>query len=111
MKKVFTPQQKTAVALEAWKGDKTVSQIASLYEVHPTQVQQWKKTLRESVAAVFADTRRKENAPNEMLIDELYKTIGQRDIELGWLKKNCTLSHEKRKELVVRDHADISVSR
>lgn len=26
-------------------------------------------------------------------------------------KKNCTLSHEKRKELVVRDHADISISR
>lgn len=91
MKKVFTPQQKAAVALEAWKGDKTVSQIASLYEVHPTQVQQWKKVLRENISAVFADKRRKENAPNELLIDELYKTIGQRDIELGWLKKKLHL--------------------
>lgn len=91
MKKVFTPQQKAAVALEAIKGDKTVSQIASLYEVHPTQVQQWKKILRENVSAVFADKRRKEDAPNELLIDELYKTIGQRDIELGWLKKKLRL--------------------
>lgn len=91
MKKVFTSQQKAAVALEAIKGDKTVSQIASLYEVHPTQVQQWKKILRENVSAVFADKRRKEDAPNELLIDELYKTIGQRDIELGWLKKKLHL--------------------
>ena len=87
MKKVFTPQQKAAVALEAIKGDKTVSQIASVYEVHPTQVQQWKKILHENVSAIFADKRRKEGKPNEQLIDELYRTIGQRDIELGWLKK------------------------
>lgn len=91
MKKVFTPQQKAAVALEAIKGDKTVSQIASVHEVHPTQVQQWKKILHENVYAIFADKRRKEGKPNEQLIDELYRTIGQRDIELGWLKKKLRI--------------------
>ena len=87
MKKIFTPQQKAAVALAAIKGDKTVSQIASAYEVHPTQVQSWKKIVQENTTALFADKRRKEGKPEQQLIDELYRVIGQRDIELGWLKK------------------------
>lgn len=91
MKKIFTQQQKAAVALAAIKGDKTVSQIASAYEVHPTQVQNWKKIVQENLSELFADKRRKEGKPERELIDELYKTIGQRDIELGWLKKKLQL--------------------
>ena len=91
MKKVFTPQHKAAVALAAVKGDKTISQIASAYEVHPTQVQQWKKLLLENMSFVFTDKRTKEGKPERELIDELYRTIGQRDIELGWLKKKLHL--------------------
>ena len=91
MKKVFTPQQKAAVALAAIKGDKTVSQIASDHEVHPTQVQQWKKIMLENMSTVFTDKRTKEGKPERELIDELYRVIGQRDIELGWLKKKLQL--------------------
>jgi transposase-like protein len=91
MKKVFTPQQKAAVALEAIKGGKTISQIASVYEVHPTQVQQWKKILQENISGIFADKRKREGKPEQELLDELYRTIGQRDIELGWLKKKLHL--------------------
>jgi len=91
MKKIFTPQQKAAVALEAIKGSKTISQIASIYEVHPTQVQQWKKVLQENVSDIFADRRRREGKPEQELLDELYRTIGQRDIELSWLKKKLHL--------------------
>jgi len=91
MKKVFTPQQKATVALAAIRGDKTVSQIASDYEVHPTQVQQWKKTLLENISSIFTDKRTKEGKPERELIDELYRVIGQRDIELGWLKKKFQL--------------------
>jgi len=43
MKKIVTPHQKAAVALKAVRGDKTVSQIANNYEVHPMQVKQWGK--------------------------------------------------------------------
>ena len=91
MKKVFTPQQKAAVAMEAIKGDKTISQIASTYEVHPTQVQQWKKTVQENISGIFGDKRRKEGKSERELIDELYRTIGQRDIELAWLKKKFSI--------------------
>jgi len=91
MKKVFTPQQKTAVALAAIKGDQTVNQIASAYEIHPSQIQSWKKIVQENLSTLFADKRRKEGKPERELIDELYRTIGQRDIELGWLKKKFQL--------------------
>ena len=91
MKKVFTPQQKAAVALEAIKGDRTVNQIASAYEVHPSQIQSWKKIVQENLTTLFTDKRRKEGKPEQELIDELYRTIGQRDIELGWLKKKFQL--------------------
>lgn len=89
MRKVFTPQQKAAVAIAAIKGDKTISQIASIYEVHPTQIQHWKKILQENISSIFANKRSKDGKSDKLLIDELYRTIGQRDIELSWLKKNC----------------------
>lgn len=91
MKKVFTPQQKSAVALAAIKGDKTISQISSACEVHPTQVQAWKKILQEHTHVLFTDKRTTEGKVERQLIDELYRTIGQRDIELGWLKKKLQL--------------------
>ena len=87
MKKTFTPQQKAAVALAAIKGEETISQIASRYEVHPTQIGFWKKTALSGLADVFSDKRRKENQTQEQLTSELYKTIGQQKIEMEWLKK------------------------
>lgn len=87
MRKIFTPQQKAQVALAAIKNEKTITQIASVYEVHPTQVGLWKKTVQEGLPQLFMDKRKKENADQEKIIDELYKTIGQRDMELTWLKK------------------------
>ncbi len=87
MKKTFTSQQKAQVALAAIKGEKTISQIASLYEVHPTQIQAWKKQVLSILPEIFSDKRKKENQTHDQLINELYKTVGQRDIELEWLKK------------------------
>lgn len=87
MKKIFTPQQKAQVALAALKGDKAISQIAGLYEVHPTQIQNWKKQALIGLSEIFSDKRKKENQTQDQLIGELYKTIGQRDMELEWLKK------------------------
>lgn len=87
MRKVFTNQQKAQVALAAIKGEKTISQIASVYEVHPTQIQVWKKTALNYLQDVFSDKRKKENQTQEQLISELYKIIGQREMELEWLKK------------------------
>lgn len=91
MKKIFSPQQKAAVALAAIQGVKTINQIAGIYEIHPTQIRRWKKIVQDNIPNLFDDHRGKESKTDRQLIDELYRTIGQRDIELGWLKKKLQL--------------------
>jgi transposase len=44
---------KARVALEALKGGRTVSELATAYEVHPTMIHQWKKALLEGPAGIF----------------------------------------------------------
>ena len=91
MKKIFTPRQKAAVALEALKGVKTSNQLAGDYEAHPIQIGIWKKRLAENAHCVFSDEKKKTEADQHELIDRLYKIIGQRDIEIEWLKKKLHL--------------------
>ena len=91
MKKSFTPKQKAHIALEAMKGQKNISELASEYEVHPIQIGVWKKALTENAEHLFSDKRKNEERNRQDLIDRLYKTIGQRDIELDWLKKKLHL--------------------
>lgn len=87
MKKIFTPQQKAAVALDALKGELTITQIASKHEVHPTQIGHWRNQALEILKSGFTDKRKKENFSQQRIMDDLYKTIGQRDMEMAWLKK------------------------
>lgn len=44
---------KAKVALDALRGDKTLLEIAEKYQVHQTQVTEWKKQLLERAADVF----------------------------------------------------------
>ena len=94
MKKQFTPHQKASVAMAMIRGDKSVSQLSSLYQVHPTQIRQWEKAAKEGLAGLFADKRKKTDKDKDDLIDELYKIIGQRDTELAWLKKKLHLESQ-----------------
>jgi len=87
MKKRHSAAFKAKVALEAIKGDKTIAQLSSEYGVHPNQIGQWKKKLKEELPAVFSDKRKRENRDRDDLEAELYKQIGQLKVELDWLKK------------------------
>ncbi|QQS69214.1 transposase [Candidatus Saccharibacteria bacterium] len=89
MRRQFTAEQKATVALAALKGDKTINQIASDFEVNPTQVKQWRDAAKSSMADAFADKRNAaaKAADAQKRIDELHRVIGVRDAELEWLKK------------------------
>lgn len=90
MKKSYTPKQKASIALMAVKGE-SISKLASQYQIHPTQIGIWKKQMESEAEKIFIDKRKKENFAKDRVIEELYKTIGQREVEISWLKKKFNL--------------------
>ncbi len=91
MKKNHDAAFKAKVALEAVKGEKTLSQIASEYGVHANQIGQWKKRLLEELPALFSDRRKREGKDDAAEADELYRQIGQLKVEMDWLKKKSQI--------------------
>lgn len=85
----FTPSFKAKVALEALKEVKTIADIAQKNNLHPTQINLWKKQLLEGAEDVFVDGRGKPPAApaDEPQTAELYEQIGRLKVQLEWLKK------------------------
>ncbi len=79
---------KSDVALDALKGEKTVTEIASKFKVHPTQVSQWKRNLVEGLPSIFG-SKRSQSEASEALVGQLYEEIGRLKFELDWLKKKA----------------------
>ncbi len=90
MRKHYTPKQKASIALAALRGEK-VSALAGQHQIHPNQIMRWKDALESEAENIFADKRKKENYSKDRVIDELYKTIGQREVEISWLKKKFSI--------------------
>jgi transposase-like protein len=82
---------KAKVALEAVKGAKTLSELASKYEVHPNQIRQWKKQLLDQISDIFVDKRKRKSNDDEKLKEQLYQQIGKLKVENDWLKKKSGL--------------------
>ena len=86
-RKQYSADFKARVALEALKGHKTMNELVSLYNVHPTQIAKWKKQLQNELPQIFSNRREKREHDQEALQAQLYQQIGQLKVELDWLKK------------------------
>ncbi len=80
-----SPAFKAKVALEAVKGQETVAQVAARYEVHPGQIQAWKKALTEGAAGVFGHGKEQKAKNDTALVARLYQEIGQLKVERDFL--------------------------
>ena len=86
-RRVYTENFKAKVALEAYRGVKTLSELSSTYNVHPVVIAQWKKQLLDLAPDIF---KRGNGAKNERIEENtgpLYEEIGRLKVENDWLKK------------------------
>mgnify|MGYP005696858465 FL=1 len=89
------PQKRSAkfklrVGLEAIKGQKTLNEIASEYQVNPSLVSKWKRQIIEGGQAIFTTNVAKPETGGEQEA-KLYEQIGRLKMELEWLKKKSGL--------------------
>jgi transposase len=81
------------VVQELLKEEKTLAQIASEYEVHPTQLKNWRAVALEGLPSLFEkqDSTVELRAAYEQQLTDLYAEIGKLTTQVSWLKKKCQI--------------------
>ena len=87
MRKSHSSEFKAKVALAALKGDKTVAELSSQYEVHANLITRWVRDAKEGLPAVFAGSDREEIKDIKAKNEELFTKIGRIQVENDWLRK------------------------
>lgn len=93
MRKQHTAAFKARVVQELLKEEKTLAQIAAEYEVHPTQLKNWRTQALEGLPSLFEkqDSTVQLKAAYEQQLSELYAEIGKLSTQVNWLKKKLQL--------------------
>ena len=85
-----TAEFKARVALEAIKGLKTASEIASEFEIHPVMVSNWKKEMLEHLPELFAEQKTSGKTKIQRgRRRQLHSKVGQLTMEVDFLEKKC----------------------
>ena len=93
MRKQYTAAFKAKVVQELLKEEKTLAQLASEYEVHPTQLKNWRAVALEGLPGLFEkqDSTTVLQAAHEQQLTDLYAEIGKLTTQVTWLKKKLLL--------------------
>ena len=91
LRKNYSPEEKAKIALEMLSGKLTQNEITAKYKVHSSQIYHWVKKLKEGIAEIFRESKAAKQDEQAVLVEELYKQIGQQKVELDWLKKKSAL--------------------
>ncbi len=93
MRKQYTTAFKARVVQELLKEEKTLAQIATEYEVHPTQLKNWRAVAVEGLSGLFEkqDNTVALKAAHEQQLTDLYAEIGKLTTQVAWLKKKLQI--------------------
>ena len=98
----FSGELKAKVALEALRGERTLQEIASQYQVHPNQVGAWKRQAVEGLAEVFSTGAERRTRDHESEVRDLHAKIGELVLanyqvfhEADWLGKKRRIAHPR----------------
>jgi transposase len=83
----FSADFKAKVALEALKGEQTLAELATRFDLHPNMIAQWKRQATEGMVEVFSSKTARREEVGEAQIKDLHAKIGQLTIERDFLAK------------------------
>jgi transposase-like protein len=89
-RKKYTPEFKAKVALSAIKGDKTIAQLSSHYQVHSSMIMKWKSALIKNASSAFDPLKSKNDNKNDNTLS-LNAKIGELVMERDFLKKTLKM--------------------
>tara|TARA_Y100000310_G_scaffold336136_1_gene419897 strand:- start:1009 stop:1296 length:288 start_codon:yes stop_codon:yes gene_type:complete len=89
-RRVLGSKFKAKVALAAIRGDRTLAQLTSHFDVSASQISAWKKKLLTDAGDLFEDGRKRRER-DEVNDEELFAQIGRLKMELEWLKKKASV--------------------
>lgn len=87
IKKQYSAEFKLKVVVEILKGEKTATQLAGEFAVHPVVLSAWKKQFLEMGPQIFTKPGKTKGATEEREKSELFEQIGRLKMENEWLKK------------------------
>ena len=87
-----SPAYKAKVAVAAIKGDRTLAELSEQFDVHPNQIQDWRKRLLDNVDTVFGKGQLMREESDEKVRD-LHAKIGQLTMERDFLEHGLERIH------------------
>jgi putative transposase len=120
IRKHYSPAFKSKVVQEVLAGDKSLSQIAAHYGIHPNMISKWKRAALQAMPAAFDEESQAQvhaqiaalQAQHEKEKDDLHAEIGRLTMQVNWLQKEIRqeLPRSARRSLVERGHLDLPLS-